>query len=104
VPPTPDVPVHLDLTEGWRGDRVVVSVGGRERCRLADVTTRMQLGRASTVDLEVPAGEVEVAVALPERGIAGSYRTEADREVWVAVRVVGGALEFRSSEQPFGYV
>lgn len=104
MPTTPDVRLHLDLTEGWRGDRVVVSVGGEERRRLSDVTTRTQLGLASTVDLVVPSGGVEVQVALPDRAMAGTHRLQAEREVWVAVRVVDGGLEFRSSEQPFGYV
>ncbi len=100
----PGVPLHLDLTEGWRGDRVVVSVGGSERCQLTGITTRMQLGLASTIDLEVPAGEVELELALPERRIAGGYRLEVDRELWVAVRVVDGELDFRCSQRPFGYV
>ena len=59
----PTLTVHL--REGFFHVPVVVLVNGQERFRSDSVTTRMQIGLAKMVPLEVEAGKVEVEIMLP---------------------------------------
>lgn len=99
--------LRLDFADGWSHDRVVVSAGGRELCRLDDITTRPATNLARQVEVELdpadaPGGELELEVAVPDRRVAASYRV-APGEDRLVVDAQRDGLTIRSPEGPYGY-
>jgi hypothetical protein len=99
---------RVDFADGWANDRVVVSVGGREVCRLDDVTTRPATNLARSVDVEVadgpegPGGHVDLQIEVSDRALKGSYPLTPDRSL-VVVNVGADGLAFSSPSGPYGY-
>ncbi len=95
----------IDLQEGFRDDRVIVAVDGREVFRKEGVRTRHQIGRADGVRVEgVAAGRRSVAVELPDRGLSGRVEVDASARPYLAVSVMGERLVFTPAAEPFRYV
>lgn len=69
--------LHLDLREGFNNDTVVVRLDGREVYRRSGLSTNYSVGLADRVEIETPEGEVEIEVALPDRGIASTIHHTA---------------------------
>ena len=63
----PDLPLTVDLQEGFSGDEVTIRVGGAEVFRRPDVRTRMQTGRADGWSGPVRPGFVRLEVDVAER-------------------------------------
>lgn len=61
--------LQLDLREGFDGELVTVRVAGREVYRKSGVRTNYSVGIADRIHFDIPAGPVEVEVALPDRGV-----------------------------------
>jgi hypothetical protein len=59
----PELSVHL--REGFYRTPVAVYLDGKERFRSDSVTTRMQIGLAEIVTLEVPEGRVDIEIQFP---------------------------------------
>ncbi|MDX2380416.1 MAG: hypothetical protein QNM02_11745 [Acidimicrobiia bacterium] len=96
------IPIHVELQEGFVADRVEVVIGG-ERSEFAELSTRNQVGLAEVIDVHVMAGPIVVRVALPDRSVEGRSEHRLSREAWLAVNLVAGDVEFRWSDEPFFY-
>ena len=96
------VALHVELQEGFDDDRVEVTIGG-SRFEFPSLRTRYQIGLADVIDVEVPAGEVDVRVALPDRSLEARSGYTPDAETWLAVNLVSGVVEFTWSDEPFFY-
>lgn len=94
----------MALEEGFADDLVVVSVGGREVYRKDGVTTRMQIGRADSVEVPVDGGELEIAISLPRRGLEERVTARLDDRLYLGLSLEGDAIVYRMAEDPFGYV
>lgn len=62
------------LQDGFDGDEVALTVNGKEARRDKDVTTRMLLGMAAEVSLELPAKGATIGVEVPNRKLSGSLK------------------------------
>lgn len=62
------------LQDGFDDDEVAVSVNGKEARRDRDVTTRLLLGMASEVTVELPAKGATVGVEVPSRNLEASIK------------------------------
>jgi hypothetical protein len=93
----------LVLERGFTDDWVVVNVDGRELLKREGVTTRLLLGRAEAHALDVPAGQVEVEVALPRRDLASSTALDAERTPHLRASVEEGRLGLHAQVEPSGY-
>lgn len=96
--------ITVYLENGFEHDRVTVGAGGDELDR-ADVSTRHQVGLATTVDLAVPDGAaqdgpVPVRVALPGRGLVAEAAVDPAATPHLRVDVVGGELQLRPVADP----
>ncbi|MGH7512473.1 MAG: hypothetical protein ACREOQ_06060 [Gemmatimonadales bacterium] len=99
------LPLHVALQEGFSDDEVVVKVNGVQVRTLAGVTTKNQIGYAGALDLELPAGETNLEVAIPTRGVAETTLVRLDEPVFLGVSVTSdGQLHFQQSHEPFRYV
>lgn len=95
----------IDLQEGFYEDRVVVRSNGEELASVDGVTTRVQLGHARSLELELPADAREVAIEVPTRGLRAVVRLEPGTRWYVGVSITrDGRIETRLSRMPFGYL
>jgi hypothetical protein len=95
--------VSVALEEGFLNDRVRVRVGDREVADLAGVSTRVQIGLARTLEVELGAGEQMLTVDLPDKQLTASVSLAAAAYVGVSVGNGGDTLAIRSGEAPPGY-
>lgn len=75
--------VVLDLQEGFHRDEIVVSAADRELTREADVSTRVQLGHARSVPLDLAGDPCEVTVSVPGLGLEETVQVPAERPLWI---------------------
>ena len=96
--------LNIALQEGFSGQPVVVRVDGEERFRADDVRTRMQIGLAKQVPVEVDPGRHAVEVVAGD--VATSLEVDVADQAHVGVSLARSQdrLETRVSDRPFGYV
>lgn len=95
--------LRIDLQDGFADDHVTIRVNGIERFRSEDVSTMLLVGMATSFEIEVEPGEVEVAVSVGSRGIEDTLRLELDADTYVGISLRDEAIETVVSDQPFGY-
>lgn len=97
--------LHIAFQEGFEKDLAVVRLNGHEVFRKTDLTTRLQIGRAHALDLDVGENPLEVEIELPAKGLAREVRIDPSQPVYLGVSVnVQGELALEISHQPFGYL
>lgn len=95
----------IDLQEGFFDDRVVVRAGGEELASAEDVTTRVQLGFARSLEVALAAGAREVEIEVPTRDLRAAIRLDPATHPYLGVSITrDGRLETRLSATPFGYL
>lgn len=97
------IPLTLDLQEGFEGDQVVMAIDGREVFRKTGVRTRLQIGLAERVKLDVEPGRHNLRVSLPDRSLHGERQFDAGSEPALAVSLIGGSIDIGPPRAP-GYV
>ncbi len=97
--------LHVHLREGFEGERVVVTVGDRLAFDEPSVRTRMQLGLAKMLDVEVPDGRVPVHIDLPGRARTRTVAVDAAATPYLGVSVdASGDIDATPSAELLGYV
>jgi sulfur carrier protein ThiS len=96
--------LHIALQEGFWGDTVIVRVNGEQVFREKDVKTRLQIGLADSVELDVAEGPTQVEVLLPSKNLSDSVQLDVSAPTYVGVSIVDGKITFRISDMPFGYL
>jgi hypothetical protein len=92
----------VDLQEGFQDDVVEVSLGGESLWRGDSVTTNVVVSLAASVPLEVDAGERELRVTVPSRGLDAALRLDVADDVTVAANVADGGLRLEPlAERPY---
>jgi hypothetical protein len=95
--------LHLAFEEGFAGDEVSVTVDGERVFHAESLTTRMQIGLATTAEYEVSAGKHSLGVSC--RGVTDTFDVDVVDTVYVGISLTrSGAIEHRISNAPFGYV
>lgn len=96
--------LSLALQEGFDGDEVAVRVNGEEVLRRDDVTTDVRIGLAFTAGLDLGRLPAVVEVEVPTQSISGQTTLDGRGGTHLGVSAVDGAVRFRVSDQPFGYL
>lgn len=97
--------LHIALQEGFLDDTVEVQVDGREVFRKGGVTTRLQLGKADSVETTAEGDSATVRVTLPEKDVSETILVpELSSTVYLAVSVENGKVVHRVSSEPFRYL
>jgi hypothetical protein len=96
--------LNIALREGFSGQPVVVRVDGEERFRAGELRTRMQIGLAQEVPVEVDPGRHTVEVVAGD--VATSLDVDVSEQAHVGVSLARSQdrFETRVSDRPFGYV
>jgi hypothetical protein len=95
--------VTLDLREGFNTDEVSIRAAGMPDIRLAAVSTRLQIGRAHS--LQLPDTVQALDIELPRRDVLTHVVLLPERPLWVGVSLSrdGQRLEVRQQREAFGY-
>ena len=94
--------LSLALEEGFLNDNVRIRSNGREIARLDNLSTRVQIGLARTIDVEL-SGDENIVVELPDKNLRIEIPGDIGSFVGVSVTADGLALSLRSSDVPAGY-
>jgi hypothetical protein len=98
------VDVAIDLQDGFKDDTVVIRAGGRELLRDEAVTTRFQIGKATSATIALPEGEVTLEIEVPTRNQRAAIPIDTAKPAFVGISLTTeGRLEVRVQEHPFGY-
>ena len=95
--------VHVELQEGWTGERVEIWVNGARRYT-GRPTTRLQTGYADGVVVDVGSEVIALDVRLPELPIATTRSVRVTQEHWIGLSRRNGRLRIVDQAAPFGYV
>jgi hypothetical protein len=96
--------LHIHLQEGFTGDTVVVQVNGREVFHKDGVQTKLLLGYADTLEVQVPEASVNVEISVPSKNISETIIIERVSETpYLGVSIQAGKITYIKSNKPFGY-
>lgn len=79
--------LHLALTEGFTGEKVIIHGANGPLPSLQKVTTRMQTGLAQNLDLTLKDGQEKIAIELPDQGIRKEFQLPSEDELFLKVRL-----------------
>jgi hypothetical protein len=96
--------LQIDLQEGFGGDTVVIQVDGRQVFRQDSVTTRLLLGYAQIVQVQMPRGQVQVEITIPNRALSKTESVSIPGEQYLAVSIRPDGIEMLRSDTPFPYL
>lgn len=97
--------LYVDLQDGFSKDAVEIRLGDETIYRRDDVSTDMRISRADAVEAELGGSKPMLTVRLPGRQIEESLSLEnLEAPIYIGVSVIDGAIRFKVSEQPFGYM
>lgn len=94
------------MQEGFQNDTLVAQLDGAEVYRRVGLNTRMQIGLAGSVDLDVPPGTAKLRVDVSTRnaGLTIPLEVPAVGSLYVGVSVApDGALIYKATGKPFRY-
>ncbi len=96
--------LHLYLTDGFKDDRVAVSVDGRKVFDESGVTTKRLIGLAKQLGPITVAGDTaRLDIELPERGLRTTISADLSNGSHVPIALDGGQFT-HSIEKQIGFV
>lgn len=95
--------LHVDLQEGFTNDVIQVTVNGRESLHQEGVTTKGMLGLATSSEIEVPEGTVNIEIKVSTKSLAKTISLETSEFPYLGVSIDDGEIEHIVSRRPFGY-
>lgn len=94
----------IDLQEGFSGESAEIVVDGTLFARESRIVSRMQIGYAGRVAVEVAPGVHAVEIRVPERGLSLMRSVDAGKTPHLGVSMEENTLRVQAADQPFGYV
>jgi hypothetical protein len=96
--------LHIAFQEGFDGDTVIVRIDGKEMFRKDNVKTRLQIGYAGSFETSSHEGPVTIDILLPIKNLSETVQLQLTAATYVGVSIQQGKINYRISDQPFGYV
>ena len=93
----------IDLQDGFSNDTVVVQVNGQEIFHKEGVNTDYSIGRADSVEIQVPEDSVRVEVAVPSRHLSDIVVLKVLTTVYLGISILDDKIEHRISDEMFLY-
>lgn len=94
------VSLNVALNDGFYNDHVVIAVDGREVKRLDAATTKVQVGRAATIPLQLEAGRVSLTIDVRGKPSTGPVALDLRQPTYVNVSVVNDTVRIELSDSP----
>ena len=96
--------LQIELQEGFNGETVEIASGSQLLARRENVRTRMQIGLADRLSVDLPEGPRTVEIRIPERGAAARSTVDAARTPFLGVSLREEGPVLRASDTPFRYM
>ncbi len=94
----------LELQEGFRSEHVRILVDGEEVIDKTDVSTKLLLGYAEQIAVEVEHDITRVEVELPRRHLRESIELDIETELWLGISLEEEKIVFTERDSPFTYL
>lgn len=101
--PAPMASLVIDLQDGFSDDTVMIQVAGQEIFHKEGVNTDYSLGRADSVEVQVPEGSVDVEVTVPSRDLLESIVLEVSTTVYLGISILDDRIDHQISDEMFLY-
>src|SRR4051812_37526516 len=85
--------LHVNLQEGFTGDAVDVKVNGQDAIHKEAVTTKRMLGLATSSEIEVPEGTVNIEIKVPTKKISKTFTLRPSESPYLGVSIRNGEIE-----------
>jgi len=95
--------LRIDLQEGFAADDVDIRINGRESLHKEGVTTKRVLGLATSSEIEVPDGPVNVEIEVPTKQLSKTISLEHAESSHLGVSIQDGEIKVIVSPKRFGY-
>ena len=96
--------LHIALHEGFNDDTVMILVNSKEVFNKPNVKTKLQIGYADSIEVNIQEVSVNVKVILPLRNLSESIDLQVSTSVYLGVSASPGRINYRISHNPFGYI
>ena len=96
--------LNISLQEGFQNDLVIIRINGREVLQRDQVSTKLLLGYADSVAMEVPAGNLQVEIILPQRNLSATIPLQLRAATYLSVSIAAGQIDYFVSAVPFGFM
>jgi len=94
--------MHVLLREGFRGQRVVITMNDRTVYDAIGVTTDPETSRAGAIAVRAPSAKARVAVAVKPGNLLAAFDVDVSVHPHVAISLIGdGTVAFETSSRPF---
>lgn len=93
----------IDLQDGFSNDTVVVQVDGQEIFHKEGVNTDYSIGRADSVEIQVPEDFVRVEITVPSRRLSDTVVLKVLPTVYLGMSILDDKIEHRISDEMFLY-
>jgi hypothetical protein len=95
--------LHLYLTEGFKNDRVAVSVDGQKVFDEGGITTKKLIGLAKQLSPITVAGDTaQLEIELPEKGLSATINADLSKGNHVPIAIEEGQFT-HSVEKQIGF-
>jgi hypothetical protein len=101
---TPQRRLHVALQDGFEEEPVLVRLDDEEVYSGQAVRTDQRIGLADSFEHPVAAVSTRVEVRLPRRELGDAFEVNVVATPYVGISVLDGAVVWRPSNEPFGYV
>ncbi|MGZ4846272.1 MAG: hypothetical protein ACXV3D_00405 [Halobacteriota archaeon] len=95
--------LKVDLQDGFKEDTVTISVNDRAVFHKDNVSTKLLLGYADSLKLDVPTGSIIVAIAVQSRGLSETLSLDISERLYVGVSIQDNHVTCQVSTKPFVY-
>ncbi len=97
-------PLSISLQDGFQDDLVILRIDGHEVLRQEHVSTKLLLGYAETLVLEVAVGQHQVEILLPQKNLRATIPLHLTAAIYIGVSVAAGKIDYLVSSTPFGFM
>jgi hypothetical protein len=95
--------MKIDLQEGFNNDVVEIYVNGEKVLEKEGVTTKRMLGLASSSEIDVPDGALDIEVKVPTKNLAKTFSVKSSDTPNLGISIQNGELKSITSRKRFGY-
>jgi hypothetical protein len=98
--------ITIDFQEGFKDDEIIVYENKKKVFQTDDnVSTRMQIGLAKSVQLDTKNKKANIKVEIPSRNISETKEVELTDDLRIGVSLTeDNKLEWKFSDAPFMYM
>jgi hypothetical protein len=97
--------LHIALQDGFLNDEVVIKVNDQGVFHQFQVKTRFQLGLATSFEINVPEGLINMNVILPQKNLEQTTVLEISAPAYLGISLTAdGNISFHLSNDRFRYL